>query len=332
MAQKIYNKKRLIALGVLFFLVIGILIYFKPMLLNRTLTNEAKDFVNKIFFEVDTDKHLSEEFFYLDSDNSFDYYCVVEYQHDGSTQNASYLAKVKDNQIASKYDLSGIDLGPCPYIERGICKDGYLYFIVRSVNAIYRIDGNLSSCEKYIKTNEYGDISYSSLSLHNNDLLYITDKGNIINYCDGNEVLIRTVPSIKSVFGGEPIDFNEFSLMYNYSSTTNYIICSNDDKVFYAASNKLYVLNSEKDKEREIRLNLREDAYIRNLSFSEKNPDLLFVCFTVNIGPWEPRINYVAVLNTKTGGIKKFEQPTEYRVRNWKTPDTELQLLQETSD
>ncbi len=51
----------------------------------------------------------------------------------------------------------------CHYLD----DDGYLYFIVHSIDAVFRIDENFEVCEKYTEASEFGDVSYSSLGVWN---------------------------------------------------------------------------------------------------------------------------------------------------------------------
>lgn len=327
------TRKILLTLIILLIPIICILIYFKPMPLSQNVKSEAINCAERMSFDAYTDNvYMTDYCCYLDSDDKYDYYCSLEYSYNSgkyTDKDTTHLLKIKDNKIINKYDLSDLNTDSILHVERGICNNNYLYFVARSNNAVYRIDCDFNSCELYIEGSQFGNISYSSLSFYDNYLLYITDSGNIVKYSDGKEELFLTVPSIRTVFGGDKIDLNEFVSEYNTTTNTNYLISTNGKKTYCAAKNKLFLYNHSNQKGKEIRLNLSDYTYIQKLSFSKENDDLLFVYYSVNIGPWEPITRHVAVYNTKTGCMRKIEQSVENRSRSWKVPKLELEPYKE---
>lgn len=322
MAIKKHKRISLFILSILSFLIVCCLMYFRPMFINNNIKNEATNCINKINFDVITDNVLTEECYYLDSDDDFDYFYMTEYSKDGSTIVSTSLLKLKNDTIIGKYNLSNLGYTAFLHVERGICDGSYLYFIVRGINSVYRIDCNFTICEQYIKSCTYGSIAYSSLCLYGDSLMYITDNGSIIRYQNGKEDLFATVPSIETKFSNTAIDFNEFLIQYNDAKTTNYLICSDGSKTFYAAKNKLFLYKDGQNKE--VRIHLPKHSYVQKLCFSKENENLLFVYYQENIGPWEGKTNHLIILNTKTGGMRKFDQIPEHHSREWETPGLEF--------
>lgn len=322
----ISNKKlSILWVIILFVITICCLLYSRPLLLSRSIKNETTNHLEKLNFEVITDKHMSEYFHYLDSNKNYDYYCVAEYDPvNSSVILSTYLYKICNNTVISKYDLSNLSNKSLLYVQNGVCDSNYLYFTVHGVNGIYRIDVDFTSCELYVESSKYGDVSYSSLNLYSNELMYITDLGNIVKSSDSNEELISTIPTLKSVFSSDAINFNGFLMQYNYTETANYQICSNEEKIFCAAKNKLFVYGNGEDELKEINIRLPKSAYIQKIKFSNESENTIFIFYTVYSAPWEGQTNHIAVYNIDSGGKRAFKQEPKYQFRIWKTQKSEL--------
>lgn len=248
----------------------------------------------KMRFISETNKHYFQSDdglirnYYLDSDDQHDYYFQVcfDSRKDGYTISNIYATKIiKTNgeNIIYSFDLSQLTPNDeIHFIFAARFHNGYLYFSAETDNnttcSIFRIDNKMEVAELYIKSSKYGEISLSSISFNNDDIIYIADSCTVVSNDGEKETKLCTIQS--------PIEYNEhhgmladdYMLYTGDKEINNLIVCYNGKEIYCISGNHLYHCDKLGILKRKRLLNV--DYFydlidLLQIDFCEYNTDLL---------------------------------------------------------
>lgn len=244
--------------------------FFSRLIISKDVKKECMQDLEEYYIEkemISSDESIMHYYRFIDEWNGFKYYCKYIREYNDLSDSIFYvrdcmIQKYKGSNLVAEFNLQNIpdNVGKDKCIVlKGLIHDNELFFTVRTnegtalENNIYRIDLNLNYCISYANNSSYGAISPTTLQFYNNQLLYITDKANVITYDGETETLLCQLPLIS-----EKMKKNDFveANMFDFEGTEplplyrcNYQVCYNGKDIVFAAGRKLFVYKNSKIKE-----------------------------------------------------------------------------------
>lgn len=231
--------------------------------------------------------------------------------------------KTKNEKIIKNYPLTSSQLKTdrTPYVSNGVYKNGYLYFIVQGVNAIYRIDGNLEKCAVYLDGSNYGGVGASSLCFHNDKIMYVTSDGCVVAYDGKAESVFCKIPPMNETKG---YGYDFFNNRYKTGEESNYLICSDGENVFCSEGTNIYLCTADGLESLNFDVALLEDSgrsFISKIEFADDG-DLMYVTL-VYCGSETSKQIRLYVYDVDNGKQACFKQKTKARFRDCHATQTD---------
>lgn len=178
---------------------------------------------------------------YIGSNNGYDYYINSLYDGISGDIEEDYLIKKKGNKIVSAFNLKELNLAQRDdgYSFCGFYNNGYLYFAIEGTNSIFCIDDFFTNCSIYFTPQKFGNINVTSFCIAEDIFYYITESGSLVKYDGMEEVQIKKLSKIPSIFD------DEISKNDSLETDREYQYCLNNiNGIFYfGMENKLFCID-----------------------------------------------------------------------------------------
>mgnify|MGYP004523951007 CR=1 FL=1 len=213
----------------------------KAMVSNYKLCQKS-DYV--ICIDV-TESHRIIDLFstYIGSDKGYDYYINSLYDGISGEMEEDYFIKKKGKEIVAAFNLKKLNSAQrdSGYSSCGFYYNGYLYFTLEGTTSIFCIDDCLTDCKIYFTPQKFGKIKTTSLCIAEDILYYITDSGSLVKYDGTEEVKIKKLPKIPSIFDDEINKNKSWLIDKEYQYYLNYI----DGDFYFGMENKLFHVDED---------------------------------------------------------------------------------------
>ncbi len=234
-----------------------------PVDYENLCLQELENYRNAIAKET-FDKTSKTFYRYITNFDGFDYYCKYTREETDDDDfvywiKDTYIQKYKDDELIAEFNTqhlpNNVDNNFC-IVLKGSVYNNELYFTIRSSESsciekcIYKIDLELNSCICYKSESSFGAISPTTLQFYNNNLLYITDKANVVLYDGKSEHLLKQLPLIADKFDSNDFIEND---MFDYFGTksipldrSNYQVCYDGKNIFATAGQSIFIFKDGK--------------------------------------------------------------------------------------